>query len=92
MRISIILVFLCWVAYDQRLFARRRSYFSSGPEISLYEAERKRERREILRNHVIPKWHRGGHSYRSRLNYFSTKPRDVRFSDQRKLRRMFSNI
>ena len=89
--------FLSWAAYDTNLFRKRQdSYALTAIEISLDELsqEQKLKRRQLLRQNkdVIPKWVRDQKKPEiSKCNYFSTRPRDVRFSNQRKIRRM-SNI
>lgn len=98
MRISniIISIFLTWVAYDSNLFRRRRSYAATNI-VSILPADEENEKvlhkKKIQhRLDVIPKRHRLRQKRRERCNYFSTKPRDVRFSDQMKIRRMFNNM
>lgn len=99
MRIKTILIstFLTWTAFDLNLFRRRgQSYAFSTIEISLaQDGDELREAEEIERHRwdVIPPWLRGARPrVKSRCNYFSTKPRDVRYSDQRKIRRRINNL
>ncbi len=100
MRTTVLLLFsfLSWAAYDTNLFRKRRdSYSVTAIEISLDELsfEQEQQQKKILRRNqdIIPAWHRGQRKPEvSRCNYFSTKPRDVRFSNQRKIRRMFNNM
>lgn len=94
-RILIVILF-SWVAYDRNLFRRRESIFSN--ELYSYsiapepEHENERKNQQDRRN-VVPDWFPTTNSrLRSKCNYFSTKPRDVRFSNQRKIRRMFNNM
>lgn len=88
---------LSWAIYDTNLF-RRRSDPIANPaiEVSLDELSGEHEQQKKIQRHkanVIPQWHRDQRKpVASRCNYFSTKPRDVRFSNQRKIRRMFNNI
>lgn len=95
MHISILLfsTLLSWAAYDLNLFRRRGAVVSAAIEISYGESETLRQKKvHRHRLDVIPPWQRGRKKvFVSRCNYFSTKPRDVRFSDQRKIRRMFNN-
>lgn len=98
MRISTLLIstFLTWAAYDTNLFRRRRDYVAANALETLpadEENEKILQQKKIQnRLDVIPKHHRHRQITRSRCNYFSTKPRDVRFSDQQKIRRMFNNM
>lgn len=87
-------LFLSWAAYDQNLFRRRRESFSHGSiEFVLSESELEEKKQVQQHLSVIPPWHRSlPKRVRLRVNYFSTKPRDVRFSNQRKIRRMFNNM
>ncbi len=87
---------LTWAIYDPNLFRRRSA--STGPtsiELTLSDlAEEGQRQKKIIRRNaeVIPWWHRNKKSpVVSRCNYFQTNPRDVRFSNQRKIRRMFNN-
>jgi hypothetical protein len=98
MRIRIILIttFLTWTAVDLQLLKRRRLFRDSSQiELSLEQSDRENEQEKKSERHrldVIPVWQRGRRKpLQSRCNYFSTKPRDHRFSDQRKIRRMFNN-
>ena len=97
MRITLLLTaaLVSWAIYDVYLFRRSRSSFAvTSTEISNYEPELLRQQKKILRNRfdVIPLKHRGRKKYKPKCNYFNTKPRDVRFSNQRKIRRMFNNL
>jgi hypothetical protein len=100
MQLTILLIasLLSWAAYDTNLFSRRRdSYSLTAIEVSLEELnhEQEQQQEKVLRQRrdVIPKWRRDIRKpMASRCNYFSTKPRDARFSDQRKIRRMFNNL
>lgn len=86
---------LSWSAYDVNLFRRRNdSLYLKTAELSLEVTERQLQRRKIKRDRLdmIPKKYRDVRKpFKQRCNYFSTKPRDVRFSDQMKIRRMFNN-
>lgn len=90
--------FLSWVAFDANLFRRRRSaQASSATEISLDQAhedlEEKKQQKQNRRS-VIPPHLRdiGPAPVRKRCSYYSTKSRDVRDSDQKKIRRRFNNM
>lgn len=92
----LISLFLTWSAFDANLFRRRGdSYASQSIDVSLDQgSDEHRQTKKIrkLRANVIPphlRWPR--RPYRSKLNYFSTKSRDGRDSDQRKIRRKFNN-
>ena len=99
MQIAILLItsFLSWAAYDTNLFRRRRdAYGLAAIEVSQEELkhEQEQQQQKVLRQNrdVIPTRFRDIRKpVALRCNYFSTKPRDVRFSDQRKIRRMFNN-
>jgi hypothetical protein len=99
MKVSTILVstFLTWSAYDSNLFRRRRDSFTSNQtSISLTaEDEELREAKAVQRHRldVIPaRYRRVRTPVRLKCNYFSTKSRDVRDSDQKKIRRRFNNL
>jgi hypothetical protein len=98
MRLALLVLstFLSWPAYDLNLFRRRRdSLTATATEISENEGQEFRQRKQIKRHHldVIPRRYREQKKpVPLRCNYFSTKPRDVRFSDQRKIRRMFNSM
>lgn len=97
MKFSIILVstFLSWAAYDHNLFRRKNdSYVFSEDEIVSLEKVGQKKRALLKREHlsVIPAWHKARKKpTRLKCNYFSTSSRDVRNSDQRKIRRRFNN-
>jgi hypothetical protein len=93
----LVAIFLNWVAFDLNLFRRREGIFSTettSMTLSL-EAEELKQK-EQLQHHrmdVVPPHMRGLRKpVQCSCNYFSTKPRDVRFSNQRKIRRMFNNM
>lgn len=96
---TIILIFaalFAWAIYEPNLSRRRTSSIATTAiELSLAElSEKSQQQKKVQRRNsdVIPTWHRGKKKpVISRCNYFSTKPRDVRFSDHRKIRRMFNN-
>jgi len=99
MRISLFLItsFLSWAAYDTNLFRKRQDSIAIVTiEISLDELnEEHRQQQKVHRRNldVIPDSYRNQRRpVTSRCNYFSTKPRNVRFSNQRKIRRMFNNM
>ena len=99
MKIVIILIstFLPWAAIDLNLLRRRGdSYASDATEISLELGGDELHQKKKVQQHrlnVIPPWHRGlKRPVRSRCNYFSTKSRDPRDSDQRKIRRRINNV
>ena len=97
MKISILFVslFLTWTAYDQNIFRRPREQFQLTA-IEEFFSESEVQQKKQLRRHrldVIPARYRNLRPpEKQRVNYFSTKPRDVRFSNQRKIRRMFNNL
>lgn len=93
----IVSIFLSLVAFDLNLTRRRRIGFASSEiGISLeLGSEFKQDQKRFKKHKFDPtpfidrKFKR---PVRSKCNYFSTKPRDHRYSDQRKIRRMFSNL
>lgn len=93
----IISTFLSWAAFDLNLFRRRGDlHVYSEDEISLdlgADALHQKKRIKQHRLNVIPIRYRGiRRPVRSKCNYFSTKSRDVRDSDQMKIRRKFNNM
>lgn len=97
MKISTILITTClvWAAFDNNLFRRRRDQFGSGPSVSYdAEAEARRElkKRQPSRREVIPPWYESAPlKLKMKVNHFSAKTKDPRYSDQRKIRRRFNN-
>lgn len=99
MKISTVLVatFLTWVTFDRNLFRRRGERYAS-PSTSLSfetETEARREIKEFKQCHreVIPPWFNPGkQKLKSKVNHFCAKSKDPRFSNQRKIRRMFNNM
>ena len=94
-RISILLsTFLTWAAFETGLFRRRKdSYDASAIELALAPEEEKRQQKKLRVSNVIPHWIRKRRpKFRHKLNYFSTKSRDVRDSDQQKIRRKINNM
>ena len=99
MKITLLLIstILSWTAFDHNLFRKRRSLSShslqqiwNDPEL---EQLQQKKRVLVRRLDVIPKSFRDYRKpSRSKCNYFSTKPRDVRYSDQMKIRRRINNI
>jgi hypothetical protein len=99
MKISIILIstFLSWATYDTHLFRRRKNFYAANDdEISFELTEEVLQKKKKTIRHrldVIPRRYRGlKKPVRAKLNYFSSKPRDVRSSDQKKIRRRFNNM
>jgi hypothetical protein len=92
----LISLFLTWVAFDADLFRRRRDgHASNSIDVSLDQGSdelRQTKKIRALHRSVIPTHLRiAKKQYRSKLNYFSTKSRNGRDSDQRKIRRKFNN-
>lgn len=89
-------IFLSWVAFDPGLFRRRyNSYNIAVVEFTLTEVDEVQQQKKVQQKRldVIPLRYRNRKKpERMKVNYFSTKPRDVRFSNQRKIRRMFNNM
>jgi hypothetical protein len=99
MKIMTLLIstFLTWAAFDSNVFRRRKdSYALSETEISFSlgtDTLRQKEKIHRDRLDVIPAWHRGAiKPVRTKCNYFLTKSRDLRDSDQKKIRRRFDNM
>lgn len=93
----IISTFLSLSAFDPQLFRRRHEgaqlsaiEFSQleGENEQLTERESQRHRLDV----IPPKLRNIRKPVRSKCNYFSTKPRDVRYSDQQKIRRRINNM
>lgn len=88
--------FLSWAAFDRNLFrARRLPAGSVQAPVSLsWEQEQVRKaKRNQHRLNVIPQRYRRARTpLRSKCKYHSVKSRDVRDSDQRKIRRRFNNM
>lgn len=98
MQIAIILIstLLSWTAFDPNLFRRRNHSFTWVAGFSLtHEEEGLQQKKKIQKQNrldvIPPKYRQIKKPFRGKCNYFSTKPRDVRFSDQMKIRRMFNN-
>ncbi|PIS10778.1 MAG: hypothetical protein COT73_07635 [Bdellovibrio sp. CG10_big_fil_rev_8_21_14_0_10_47_8] len=93
----LISTFLSLVAFDTNFF-RRKETLDGSSQIEFSRdlgseslQEKKAFRRE--RRDVIPARYRNiEQPVPSRCNYFSTKSRDVRDSNQRKIRRKFNNM
>lgn len=100
MRITTFLTsaFLSYAAYDLNLFRRRKSGYqaSSAIEHSLAGNELKeREQKKVKyeRTNVIPPWLLAKQpKLRMKCNHFSGKSKDPRDSNQRAIRRKFSNM
>ncbi len=99
MKISkvIIVTLFAWVAYDSNLFRSRGVRFAlSSTSISMEDAiEALREVKEVKRHkrEVIPPCCRPGEpKLKMKVNHFSSKTKDPRYSDQRKIRRRFNNL
>jgi hypothetical protein len=95
MRITIILIstFLSWAVYDTNLFRRRQQSVAAIAAEVLPDEEDAREQKEIQHREIIPPWYRKKKlQIRQRCNYFSVRPRDVRYSDQQKIRRRINNM
>jgi hypothetical protein len=94
--IFLIITFLPWAAFDTNLFRRRRDSFDTESGISLdlgsdFFQQKKKVRQLVL--NVIPLKHRSlRKAVSTKCNYFSTKSRDPRNSNQRKIRRKFNNM
>ncbi len=90
----IVAAFLPWAAVDTELLRRRKSPLARGETIELEIAgdrEVKRVRRK--RRSVIPIGYRHAEKpVRRKVNHTSSKSRDVRDSNQRMIRRKFSNM
>lgn len=96
MRITIFLtaLLLPWAAYDQNLFCRRGRTYSLNYAICDPLREPKESKRQLrLHSNVVPPWLRGAKPrLRMKVNHFSGKSRDVRDSNQRMIRRKFTNM
>ena len=99
MKISFLILstFLSFAVFDPQLFRRRWD----GSHLSVIELSQSEGENELLaeqesqrhRLDVIPTGFRKiPPPVRSRCNYFSSKPRDMRYSDQRKIRRRINNM
>lgn len=81
--------FLVWIAYDANLFRRRGDSYSSSVAITLeIKKEQKRFRRLTgppWREKIPPK-------LRMKVNHFSSRSKDPRYSDQQKIRRRINNM
>ncbi len=97
MRLVILLTstFLSFAAIDLNVLRRRRDSGLSSTPLSLAPlgGERLEHKKQIRRFDVIPQEYREPEPYvRSKCNYFCTQARDVRYSDQRKIRRRINNL
>ena len=89
--------FLTWAAFDRNLFRRRAdSYATNASEISFeLGADELRQKKKIQQKYlnVIPaRYRKRPARLRMKCNYFGSKSRDSRDSDQRKIRRRFNNM
>jgi hypothetical protein len=97
MKIPIIVIaaLLTWVAFDTDLF-QRRGFEARAEEVLTLGSVERRAKRRVLRRHsldVIPLWARGARPpVRMKVNHFVNRSRDPRDSDQRKIRRKFTNM
>jgi len=98
MKISILFIstLFSWAIFDPSLFRRRsNSYNIVALEFSLNEVDEVQQKKKVQKEHSDPiplHYRKRKKPERSKLNYFSSKPRDVRFSNQKKIRRMFNNM
>lgn len=86
-------IFLFGVAYDRRIFFGGRS---DGLTIDLCHeidpSQAEKEKKQKRKSSPIPeRFKKFRRPVRSRCNYFDTHTRNVRFLDQRKIRRMCIN-
>ena len=91
----LISLLLPWAAVDLSLLRRRKSLFSDETTISFSQEEElwQRKRAQRLRSNVIPiELRRARPRVRSKCSYLSIKSKDVRDSNQRKIRRRFNNM
>ncbi len=96
MKIRSILValFLSHLAFDQNLFRKTENGLPRTAELALGEDRIRKRRRHVLPHRgPIPPWVRGPEPLvRMKVNHFNPKSRDPRDSNQRAIRRKFSNI
>lgn len=88
---------LTWVAFDPGAHRRRRGFsYGQNTELFLTEDEQELQQEKKLIRHrldVIPKRFRGIRSLqRIKFHSATTKSKDPRDSDQRKIRRRFNNM
>ncbi len=92
----LITLFLSWVAFDKNLFKSQKAPFAlrtAGTSL-IHDGERRSQKSIIRyqRRSIVPEWMpKVDKKLRLKCNYFSTKSRDVRSSDQRKIRRRINN-
>ena len=93
----LVLIFLPWTAYDLDLFRRQtKGHVLRFTDLSFVENPdefRLKKQIQKLHSNVVPLRLRAGKSpARSKCSYYSIKSRDIRDSNQRKIRRKFNNM
>ncbi len=96
MRITLYLttLLLNWIAYDLNLFRGKRDAYASLNYATYDSLKEQKQVKKLIKLNVIPPWLRAMKRPRVRMkvNHFSGKSRDVRDSNQRKIRRKFNNM